>query len=59
MLKFFKRNRPALPAAPSISIEDLLVARWFGLTPAQWDDMPALAKVDKRESYAQAWGLGA
>jgi hypothetical protein len=63
MLKIFKRNRPQHRAeskqSPSISIEDLLVARWFGLTPEQWGDMPAIAKVDKRESYAQAWGFGA
>lgn len=60
MLKFFKRNRPTpAPTEPTISIPDLLVARWFGLTPEQWAAMPAIARVDKRESYAQAWRLGA
>ena len=59
--RWFKRNRPtpAHRAEVAISIPDLLVARWFGLTKEQWAAMPAIAKVDKRESYAQAWRLGA
>lgn len=62
MRNIFKRRRPTpthRATPPAISIPDLLVARWFGLTPEQWADMPAIAKVDKRESYAQAWRLGA
>lgn len=58
MLKFFKRRRPE-PAhraelAP-MTIQDLLVARWWGYTPAEWDALPSLVKVDKREQvvYAQ------
>lgn len=58
MRNIFKRNRPTHLAEPvKLSVQDLLVARWFGLTPEQWNDMPAIAKVDKRESYAQAWGM--
>lgn len=43
----------------SATIPDLLVLRWYGYTPAEWDGLSALAKVDKREGYAQARGLAA
>jgi len=58
MIRIFKRRRttPA-PTAPRISVQDTLVYRWFGLTEEDWNAMPAIAKVDKRESYAQAWRL--
>jgi len=38
-------------------IQELLILRWHGLTPEQWDDLPVLAKVDHREAYYRAWGL--
>jgi len=57
MIRWFRRRRPPVPTPPKISVEDLLVARWFGLTAEDWNDMPALAKVDKRESYFHAWRL--
>jgi len=56
MRNIFKRRRPAHRAelAP-ITIQDLLVARWWGYTPEQWEKLPALVQVDKREQvvYAQ------
>ena len=58
MIRIFKRRRPEpAPVAPKISVQDTLVYRWFGLTEEDWNNMPAIAKVDKRESYAQAWRL--
>lgn len=42
---------------PKLSVHDTLVARWHGLTPEQWADLSALAKVDHREAYSHAWGL--
>lgn len=41
------------------TIPDLLVLRWYGYTPAEWDGLSTLAKVDARESYYQARGLAA
>lgn len=40
-----------------ISTADAEIAEWYGLTLTQWDGMSSLAKVDKREGYAQARGL--
>jgi len=57
MIRWFRRRRPTVPTTLKISVEDLLVARWFGLTPEDWNDMPAIAKVDKRENYYHAWRL--
>jgi len=63
MRNIFKRRRPAhrdelAPTpTPKISVPDLLVARWHGLTPEQWADLSTLAKVDHREAYSHAWGL--
>ena len=59
MPKFFRSRRPkhaAIPA-PKLDVRDLLVARWHGLTPDEWCDLPSLAKVDHRETYARAWRL--
>lgn len=44
-------------ATPTLSLIDLMIARWHGYTPQQWAQLPALVKVDKRESYFQAKGL--
>jgi len=57
MIRWFRRLRPEPAASPKISVEDLLVARWFGLTEEDWNDMPAIAKVDKRGNYYHAWRL--
>ena len=58
MIRIFKRRRPEpIPAAPSLSIEDLLVARWWGYTKEEWAALPVLVKVDKREGYFHAWQL--
>lgn len=59
MIRIFKRRRPEPAPTIEISIPDLLVARWFGLTKEDWAALPAIAKVDRREDYAHAWGLGA
>jgi len=59
MRNIFKRRRPAV-SVQQLSREDiqeLLILRWHGLTPEQWSDLPALVKVDHRESYYRAWGL--
>lgn len=56
MIRIFKRRRPTHRAElVKLGIQDLLVARWWGYTPEQWDKLPALVKVDKREQvvYAQ------
>ena len=58
MLKFFKRRRPTpAPAPVRISLEDEIVARWWGYTPEQWLTLPALVKVDKREGFFSNRGL--
>ncbi|MGK3957853.1 hypothetical protein ACLKOZ_16875 [Arthrobacter sp. R4] len=46
-----------IAGGPKISTADADIAEWYGLTLTQWDGMSALAKVDKREGYAQARGL--
>ena len=46
-------------AGKPISIPDLLVLKHWGYTPDQWRQLPAIVKVDKRESYYAARGLGA
>ncbi|HEY8700435.1 MAG TPA: hypothetical protein VIM08_05635 [Arthrobacter sp.] len=58
MRGWFRRRRPA-PAPPRIAIEDIRVIAHCGLTLDEWDAMSSLAKVDKREGYYQAQGLGA
>ena len=40
-----------------VDIPDLLVLRHWGYTPAQWNALPSLVQVDKRESFFQANGL--
>ena len=45
-------------AGQPIAIPDLLVLRHWGYTTAQWIQLPAIVKVDKREGYAQVMGLG-
>jgi len=59
MLKFFKRRRPAVRVQQLSreDIQELLILRWHGYTPEQWNDLPALVKVDHREAYYRAWGL--
>ena len=53
MLKSFKRRSPAHRAQPvQVSPEDRVIAAHHGLTPEQWDALPALVKQDKRESVA-------
>jgi hypothetical protein len=58
MIRLFKRSRPT-PAQPRIAIEDIRVIAHCGLTLYEWDAMSSLAKVDVRESFYQAQGLGA
>lgn len=38
---------------------DRHVAAWHGKTPEQWEQFPALAKRDMRDSYAKAKGMAA
>jgi hypothetical protein len=40
-------------------IPDLIVLRHWGYTPAEWNALPAIVQVDKREGFFQAQGLGA
>ncbi len=39
------------------SIPDLLVLRWWGYKPAEWNALNSLVKADKREGYFQVRGL--
>lgn len=59
MIRIFKRNRPKHSTAtpPVTSIHDVLVLRWHGMTLAEWDALPVLAKVDAREAYYRARGM--
>lgn len=60
MIRFFRSRRPKPATVQQLSREDiqeLLILRWHGYTPEQWNDLPALVKVDHRESYFRAWGL--
>jgi len=59
MLKHFRKRRPVVQVRQLSreEIADLLVARWHGITPDEWAQLPALVKVDHRETYARAWGL--
>jgi hypothetical protein len=60
MLRFLKRRRPQYRVADTrLDVRDLLIARWHGLSEAEWCALPAIVKVDKREAYYRAWGLGA
>ena len=58
MRGWFRRRRP-ISAPPRIAIEDIRVIAHCGLTLDEWDAMPTLAKVDVREGFYQAQGLGA
>ena len=58
-MSWFRRRRPTPPAPPRIAIEDIRVIAHSGLTLDEWDAMPTLAKVDVRESFYRAQGLGA
>jgi hypothetical protein len=55
---WFRRRRPT-PAPPRIAIEDIRVIAHCGLTLDDWDAMSVLGKVDMREGFYQAQGLGA
>lgn len=58
MIRIFKRNRPKhSTATPATSIHDVLILRWHGMTLAEWDALPVLAKVDCREEYYRARGM--
>jgi len=52
------RRRRRTPAPPRIAIEDIRVIAHCGLTLDEWDAMSSLAKVDVREGFYQAQGLG-
>jgi hypothetical protein len=57
MIRLFRRRRPT-PPAPKIAIEDIRVIAHCGLTLDEWEAMSALAKVEVREGFYQAQGLG-
>ena len=53
MLKFFRRRRPAHRAVVvQIDPADRVIAAHHGLSPEQWNGLPALVKADLRESVA-------
>jgi hypothetical protein len=63
MLNIFKKRspqhrRPAhrLEAQP-VSPQDHAVAAWNGITDQHFANLPAIVKVDMRESYFSARGL--
>ena len=56
MRGWFKR-RPVVSTPPKPDVAELLILRWHGLTPEQWDALPAIVKVDHREAYYRVWGL--
>ena len=54
MIRLFKRRRPEpVPTIP-ISRGDITVAFLSGLTLAEWDALPAMAKADLRENVTHA-----
>jgi len=59
MIRFFRKRRPAVQVRQLShgEIADLIILRWHGLTPDEWDALPAIVKVDHREAYYRAWGL--
>jgi hypothetical protein len=64
MLRFFKKQsprhaRPAhrLESPQPLSAQDHAVAAWNGITDQMWANLPALVKVDLRESYFSARGF--
>jgi len=59
MIRFFRKRRPVVQVRQLSreEIADLLVARWHGITPDEWDALPALVKVDRREEFYTARGL--
>ena len=60
MLSFLKRRRPQYRVTDTrLDVRELLIARWHGYTEAEWCALPAIVKVDHRESYYRSWGLGA
>jgi len=60
VIRFFRSRRPQPATVQQFSredIQDLIILRWHDLTPEEWDDMPALAKVDHREAFYRARGM--
>ena len=45
--------------AERLPLSEMFIMRHWGYTPEQWVALPALVKVDKREIFYQAQGLGA
>lgn len=45
--------------APRLPLSEMFILRHWGYSPEQWTALPALIKVDKREGFYQAQGLGA
>jgi len=57
MIRFFRKRRPVAPTPQQSDVAELLILRWHGYTPDEWDALPAIVKVDHREAYYRAWGL--
>ena len=58
MIRLFKRSRPTRRVEPAkLSIQDLLVLRWWGYTVSQWDALPAHVRAAKRDGYYAGQGL--
>ena len=60
MLKFLRHRRRTRPITEPVRISphDAIVASWHGYTEDEWAELPSLVRVDKRESHAQAAGIG-
>jgi len=59
ILKHFRKRRPVVTVRQLShgEIAELIILRWHGLTPDEWDALPALVKVDRREEFYTARGL--
>jgi len=59
MIRFFRKRRPVVQVRQLSreEIAELIILRWHGLTPDEWDALPALVKVDRREEFYTARGL--
>jgi hypothetical protein len=46
-----------IAGGPVVAIPDLVVLRWCGCQPDEWNALPAMVKADKREQFFQSRGM--